>query len=89
VLLEVLLERLSGCGRCGHARHSTDSDGARLVPELVGEDGRVSTDPDDEGGGDPACWARRVCPACGRLNEAERPQRCEQCGASMAEMDDD
>lgn len=54
----------------------------------LGEDGRVTTDPDDQGG-DPACWAHRVCPVCGRLNEAERPQRCEQCGAAMADMSDD
>ena len=32
-------------------------------------------------GGDAACWAHRVCPECGRLNEAERPVVCEACGA--------
>ena len=32
-------------------------------------------------GGDAACWANRVCPECGRLNEAERPVVCEACGA--------
>jgi len=32
-------------------------------------------------GGDAACWANRVCPECGRLNEAERPVVCENCGA--------
>ena len=31
--------------------------------------------------GDSACWAHRVCPECGRLNEAERPETCEACGA--------
>jgi rubrerythrin len=35
------------------------------------------------GGGDPACWAHRVCPECGRLNEAEAPTVCERCGASL------
>lgn len=34
----------------------------------------------DATGGDPACWAHRVCQACGRLNEAERPEACVQCG---------
>ncbi len=35
-----------------------------------------------EEGGDPACWAHRVCPECGRLNEGEHPQTCEACGAA-------
>jgi hypothetical protein len=34
-------------------------------------------------GGDAACWANRVCPECGRLNEAERPEVCEACGAEF------
>lgn len=36
---------------------------------------------DDDRPGDPACWANRVCIACGRFNEAERPEFCEACGA--------
>jgi hypothetical protein len=33
-------------------------------------------------GGDPACWADRVCPACGQLDERERRDgRCPHCGA--------
>jgi len=36
-----------------------------------------------EEGGDAACWAHRVCPECGRLNEAERPEICEACGAEF------
>lgn len=34
-------------------------------------------------GGDAACWAHRVCPECGRLNEAEHPVVCESCGAAF------
>ena len=34
-----------------------------------------------EDGGDSACWAHRVCPQCGRLNQAEHPEACEACGA--------
>ena len=34
-------------------------------------------------GGDSACWAHRVCPQCGRLNEAEHPVACEACGADF------
>jgi hypothetical protein len=36
-------------------------------------------DPDDDGG-DPACWLRRVCPACGRLADTDPPVRCAACG---------
>ncbi|WP_170856914.1 hypothetical protein [Geodermatophilus africanus] len=32
------------------------------------------------GGGDPACWLRRVCPACGRLADTDPPVRCAACG---------
>jgi hypothetical protein len=38
---------------------------------------------EEDAGGDPACWARRVCAECGRLNEAERPLVCEACGANF------
>lgn len=38
--------------------------------------------PDDEGG-DPACWLHRVCPACGRLADEDRPTRCPACGADL------
>lgn len=38
-------------------------------------------DRDEEPGGDPVCWLPRVCQECGRLNEAERPEVCEACGA--------
>jgi hypothetical protein len=41
----------------------------------------LPTPPDPDEGGDAACWANRVCPECGRLNEAERPVVCENCGA--------
>ena len=33
--------------------------------------------------GDAACWANRVCCECGRLNDVERPQTCEACGATF------
>ena len=36
-----------------------------------------------ENGGDPACWAHRVCPECGRLSQAEHPDACEACGAAF------
>ena len=33
--------------------------------------------------GDSACWAHRVCPECGRLNQAEHPDACEACGVAF------
>lgn len=36
--------------------------------------------PGEREGGDAACWAHRVCSECGRLNDAERPVVCENCG---------
>ena len=36
-----------------------------------------------EDGGDPACWAHRVCPECGRRNQAEHPDTCEACGMAF------
>ena len=38
---------------------------------------------EEEKGGDQACWAHRVCPECGRLNQAERPDVCGACGAAF------
>jgi rRNA maturation endonuclease Nob1 len=35
-------------------------------------------------GGDPVCWADRVCAACGRLNTgSDEPETCERCGAEL------
>jgi hypothetical protein len=38
--------------------------------------------PEDEGG-DPACWLRRVCPACGRIAEEDPPTTCAACGEEL------
>ena len=53
----------------------------RWDPGPVTEESRVPA-PDDEGG-DPACWARLVCPACGRLADEGPPTRCPACGAEL------
>jgi rRNA maturation endonuclease Nob1 len=39
----------------------------------------------DEEGGDPACWLRRVCAACGRMADEDPPTRCADCGADLPE----
>lgn len=33
-------------------------------------------------GGDPACWAHLVCPACGRILPHEQAEACPACGAA-------
>jgi hypothetical protein len=33
--------------------------------------------------GDPACWLRRVCPACGTLADVDPPTTCVQCRADI------
>ena len=39
----------------------------------------------DEEGGDPACWLRRVCPACGGMADQDPPTRCAACSADLPE----
>jgi hypothetical protein len=69
------------------ARAGLQLDGADPVADLVtaGTAVPVHVRPPDpqslESGGDAACWANRVCPECGRLNDAEHPQVCQVCGA--------
>jgi len=38
-------------------------------------------EPDDDKGGDPACWLDRVCDACGRL--VESGDACPACGTPL------
>jgi hypothetical protein len=54
--------------------------------ERMDEDGgSVPSSPatEHEEVGDSACWAHRVCPECGRLNQAEHPDACEACAAAF------
>jgi rubrerythrin len=44
---------------------------------------RPRAEPEDDVGGDPACWVRRVCPACGRLADEDPPTRCPSCGEQI------
>jgi rubrerythrin len=44
-----------------------------------------ATEP-EEGGGDPACWVQRVCPACGRLADEAPPTRCPSCGEHIEQV---
>ena len=36
---------------------------------------------DEDSPGDPACWMKRVCPACGALADTDPPATCPQCHA--------
>lgn len=38
---------------------------------------------EEERPGDPACWLRRVCPACGAMADADPPTVCPQCQAEI------
>jgi rubrerythrin len=48
----------------------------------VSETASNRPEPVDEGG-DPACWLRRVCPACGKLADEDPPTTCPACGARL------
>jgi hypothetical protein len=50
------------------------------------EDRREQIDDPIDEGGDPACWAARVCAECGRLNEARDPEICEACGTPFEQL---
>ncbi len=52
----------------------------------------TATEPDDlppvdhadtDTGGDPVCWAPRVCPECGLFVPVEPPTTCPRCGATV------
>ena len=38
---------------------------------------------DEDMPGDPVCWLRRVCPACGTLADEEPPTTCQECHAAI------
>jgi len=38
---------------------------------------------DEDRPGDPACWLRRVCPACGTLADADPPTTCPRCHGAI------
>jgi len=43
----------------------------------------------EDAGGDPACWAHRVCRECGRFAEDPRAQVCAACGEDLPSRDTD
>ncbi len=43
----------------------------------------VSRPQPDDDCGDPPCWMRRVCPACGALADADPPTVCPRCEALL------
>jgi rubrerythrin len=54
---------------------------ARVMNEQQRDDRNRA--PDDDAPGDPACWMRRVCPACGALADTDPPVTCPQCHATI------
>jgi len=55
--------------------------GRLFAPEPIEPPPVASEEPDV--GGDPACWAPRVCPDCGLFVPGEPPIRCPRCGAMV------
>ena len=43
----------------------------------------MSDDATHDVGGDPVCWAPRVCPDCGLFVPVEPPTVCPRCGAAV------
>ena len=62
---------------------------------MTGERGQFADEPartadeacDEDTPGDPACWLRRVCPACGTLANADPPTSCPRCHAAISGPD--
>jgi hypothetical protein len=55
-----------------------EPDAELLRPGATGRDGDEADTP-----GDPACWMKRVCPACGTLADADPPTTCAHCHATI------
>jgi uncharacterized protein YeaO (DUF488 family) len=55
---------------------------AAVLAELL-RAGVPAETPEDDTPGDPACWLRRVCPACGTLADADPPTTCPHCRAPI------
>jgi uncharacterized protein YeaO (DUF488 family) len=70
------------------ATKDTERSQAALLAEqlraAVANRNRPQTD-DDDVPGDPACWLRRVCAACGSLAPVDPPTVCPDCGSAIAE----
>lgn len=79
------------CGHTRHVRHEPPFSNRPWTQDASGRTARIgvlleclSCDLDDssgdlEDGGDPACWAGSVCPACGRIVDPQRHE-CPQTG---------
>ena len=66
-------------------RHSLAAVLAERLRHAMNDERRddVNRDRDEDGPGDPACWMKRVCPACGALADTDPPAACPQCHAMI------
>jgi uncharacterized protein YeaO (DUF488 family) len=66
----------------GHSQAAVLAEGLRHAMNDERRDD-VNRDRDEDGPGDPACWMKRVCPACGALADTDPPAACPQCHAMI------
>jgi rubrerythrin len=57
-------------------------------PEQMADHDRSAEPEYPDSGGDPVCWAPRVCPECGLFVPEEPPTSCPRCGAAIGGPDD-
>jgi ribosomal protein S27AE len=46
------------------------------------------TEPEEQTGGDPVCWAHLLCPECGAVPDRPDDERCARCGADLPAADE-
>ena len=72
------------------ATKDTERSQAALLAEQLraaaGNRDLPGTEEYDDVPGDPACWLRRVCAACGNLAPVDPPTVCPECGSAIAEI---
>lgn len=82
------LEHLSQLSRSGPltlltASRDIEHSQAAVLAERLRQDSAAAMGEEQERGGDPACWLRRVCQQCGSMADTDPPTTCPVCHAAM------